>query len=359
MGEVITTQTVGRGFAKTDWILLEQTPTTCLVFQPEVHNGGVRGRLVRFKKERGQDWEQIPEEDFRKLKLNEGVKIEIGTAELAKLVAGVATRQEIVNQGIPNGTRQYAVVEKSNVLTVTEENKYQVIKQLLSGDYPSDFWGELEKNDPGLATKLSLGHLQAARKKVLEEYRISLETKGDGQESYWQKFFEANKWIFGYGLNYQILRLEQSQPHYGGVAMDGSGGEKGDILCVTEGDIGFTVLVEIKTPATRLLKGADAQRNGAWSLANELTDGITQLQANCCQWDNNGSRLATNSDKLESKKAYTTSPSGILIIGRLASIAERRDARDTFQRFRQSVTGIEILTFDELLKRAEYIVGTG
>lgn len=53
------------------------------------------------------------------------------------------------------------------------------------------------------------------RRGKLEKFEDTLETKSD-DENWWQDFFEQNKWIFGYGLNYQILRQEQPQPHYGG-----------------------------------------------------------------------------------------------------------------------------------------------
>lgn len=356
MENQIKTQMIASGFARSNGVILNETPDTCLVFQPEIYEGGVRGHLVRFKKERGQVFEKIPEVDFRRLKLYEGVNIEIGTSALLKLTDCVDARRKIVGQGVQNGTHTYTVIDESKLVTVTEQNKFEVIRQLLSGNYPNDFWNELKRSDPELATKLSSGHIHAERKKVLDEFRESVDSMGEGNESYWQDFFETNKWIFGYGLNYKILKIEQHQPNFGGAAVDGRGGEKGDMLCVTDGDIGFTVLVEIKTPATSLLKGATPQRNGAWSIASELTDGITQLQANCCQWNNYGSRLVLNVDKLESKGSYTTAPSGILVIGRLAGIASDRVKRDTFQRFRQSITGLEILTFDELLKRAEFIL---
>ena len=40
-------------------------------------------------------------------------------------------------------------------------------------------------------------------------------------ENDWQDFFEENTWIFGYGLRYQILRVIQAQPNYGGATVSG------------------------------------------------------------------------------------------------------------------------------------------
>jgi hypothetical protein len=98
-----------------------------------------------------------------------------------------------------------------------------------------------------------------------------------------------HKWIFGYGLNYQMLKQEQTQPHYGGTRVDGTGGQRGDYLASTMGDINFTVLVEIKTPATPLLQGKEEIRNGAWSLSKGLTDALSQIEANIDTWNKHGS----------------------------------------------------------------------
>ncbi len=174
-------------------------------------------------------------------------------------------------------------------------------------------------------------------------------------EKWWQIFFENNKWIFGYGLNYQILRQEQDQPHYGGTRVNGRGGQIGDYLTSTVGDLSFTVLVEIKTPDTSLLQGAKEIRSGVWSLSKELTDALSQIQANIDIWDKQGSRQPENVDEFEKKNIFTVQPKGIIVIGQLSQL-DSRSKRETFQRFRKSIHGIDILTFDELLNRAKFIV---
>ncbi len=192
------------------------------------------------------------------------------------------------------------------------------------------------------------------RRDVLERFEKALETLPRA-ESEWQGFFEKNKWIFGYGLNYQILKQEQAQPHYGGTRVDGKGGQKGDYLTSTTGDIDFTVLVEIKTPATPLLQGSVEIRAGAWSLSKELTDAVSQIEANMATWDKSGSEQPDNRDELEGRGVYTVQPKGIIVVGSLSQL-DSRSKRETFQRFRKSIHGIDILTFDELYQRAKFIV---
>ncbi|MDD5295177.1 MAG: DUF4263 domain-containing protein, partial [Patescibacteria group bacterium] len=132
--------------------------------------------------------------------------------------------------------------------------------------------------------------------------------------------------------------------------------QRGDNLMSTTGDLNFTVLVEIKTPKTPLLQGIKEIRNGAWSLSKNLTDALSQIQANIQTWESQGSNLPENRDKLEKASVYTVKPKGIIVIGNLEEIAVDRQKRETFQRFRKSIHGIDMITFDELYERAKFIV---
>jgi hypothetical protein len=52
---------------------------------------------------------------------------------------------------------------------------------------------------------------------------------------------------------------------------------------------------------------------------------------------------------------FTVKPKGIIVIGSLSDL-DTRSKRETFQRFRKSIHGVDILTFDELYQRARFIV---
>ncbi len=193
------------------------------------------------------------------------------------------------------------------------------------------------------------------RREKLAEFEEALE--GHASDEPWrQDFFEANKWIFGYGLNYQILRQEQVHPNYGGSRVDRKGAQLGDYLMSATGDVSFTVLVEIKTPSAPLLRGTEEIRSGAWSLSHELTDALSQIQANVQTWETRGSQDPSNIEILEKKRVYTVEPKGIIVIGMLRQVEKNRAGRETFQRFRESIHGIEVISFDELLRRARFIV---
>lgn len=202
-------------------------------------------------------------------------------------------------------------------------------------------------------TQKDINSLLKRREKMVE-FKQALSGRSTN-ERWWQDFFEGNKWIFGYGLNYEILRQQQHQPNYGGTRIDGHGGQIGDNLMSTVGNLNFTVLVEIKTPAAKLLQGTQEIRSGAWSLSKDLTDSLSQIQANIQIWEKWGSEQPGNRDVLEKISVFTVKPKGVIVIGSLSQLTDR-NMRETFQRFRKSIHGIDIITFDELFERAKFIV---
>lgn len=74
MKKIVTT-TVGRNFAESSWVLLEQTAETLLIFKPEIHPGGVRGFLARYKLPSGKSWSKIKDSDFKRISPGEKIKL--------------------------------------------------------------------------------------------------------------------------------------------------------------------------------------------------------------------------------------------------------------------------------------------
>lgn len=193
------------------------------------------------------------------------------------------------------------------------------------------------------------------RKKRLAEFKTALD-KQAGDEDWWQNFFEDNKWIFGYGLDYVILRVEQAQAHVLGASVTGKDAQKADFL-TSSGPSKFTVLVEIKTPQTPLLRGKEPIRSRAWGLNTELTDALAQINANVESWGNIGQDSPENKQFMEDKKLRrTVKPKGIVVVGMLNTLEQDQTKLDTFELFRKGIHGVEIITFDELHDRARYIV---
>lgn len=107
-----------------------------------------------------------------------------------------------------------------------------------------------------------------------------MEETGLSAEKTWQSFFEANTWIFGYGLSYQFLtnldgkKLEQITTGHDLL----TGGKRADALMKTQALISSLSFVEIKTHQTALLAGRQ-YRSDTWAPSAELSGGIAQVQA--------------------------------------------------------------------------------
>ncbi len=214
----------------------------------------------------------------------------------------------------------------------------------------------------------------AYRKKQLEAFRLLLEDtsyfnrakeqKQCSDEALWQKFFEKNPWIFGYGLNYVYLdalddrKLEQVvQGHSVGTR-----GKRVDALMKSRGVISSLCFVEIKTHKTNLL-GAKSYRPGCWAPSTELIGGVSQVQGTVASaMDTIRSKLAlTDSDgDPTGEEAFNYSPKAYLVVGSLSSFVSDHGVNQeqfrSFELFRRNTFSPEIITFDELYERAKFIV---
>ncbi len=199
-------------------------------------------------------------------------------------------------------------------------------------------------------------NLLLGRRQGLFEFRENLKT-ASWTEYDWQDFFEREQWVFGYGLDYRIMR------QFGREMIVGSGGGTDNrnkpIVDFLATFTDYTVLVEIKRPDTRIFKESKGGRSGTWEFSAEFTDAVSQIIRQKAEWlsfAQSGEHWNKDGTKLV---ARTRNAKSILIIGSRTEFAnETREAqimRDTFELFRQESRTIDIVTFDELLERAEFI----
>ena len=349
---IIKTKSLGKEYAEVQEITLDETPKTRTVFKPYIHSGGVRGEIVRYKKDKATGLETVGSTNFNEIKVGEGIRIELNTKALGVLEEGLKKVKAVqIEKGVIYGTNEYKVVNSEDIV-IDDRNKARVIKQLLEGNYAEDFWYQLEDMKPDLSYKLAYSKIQEERIKALDTFACMM-ADDSIKEKDWQDFFEENTWIFGYGLRYQILRVLAGQPDYGGRTYIGDGGQRGDFLTVTEAETKYTCLVEIKKPNTKLLQNRQ-YRNGAWGVSAELAGAVSQIQVNCAQWEMDASRTDRNRELL--KDFYTIAPKGIVVIGSTSELNDY-EKKNSFGRFRSEIRNPEIITYDELYERAKFIVG--
>lgn len=182
---------------------------------------------------------------------------------------------------------------------------------------------------------------------------------GDWHEAEWQTFFEHQQWVFGYGLDYRIMRQFDREMTVGSGGTHNRDKPKIDFLMnFTE----YTVLVEIKKPDTPIFRRSRGGRAGTWEFSPEFMSAVSQIIEQKAEWASfaqAGDHF--NRDGTEALVARTRNAKSILVIGstdgfgQTDNLRERNLMMDTFELFRRENRSIDIITFDELLERARFI----
>lgn len=212
------------------------------------------------------------------------------------------------------------------------------------------------------------------RKKQLDVYRQLLgsdeyfsklrEKYNTTAEGLWQKYFEKNPWVFGYGLGYIFLsnlddkKLEQVVKGHN----VGSYGKRVDALMKTRGIISNLCFVEIKTHKTMLLEKT-AYRSGCFAPSKELAGAVSQVQgtvADAVATLTSKISMTDNDGSLTGEDIFNYQPKSYLVIGDLSEFTNEHGVNSekyrSFELYRKNTTNPEIITFDELHERSKYIV---
>ncbi|KAM3091319.1 Shedu anti-phage system protein SduA domain-containing protein, partial [Phormidesmis sp. 146-12] len=213
--------------------------------------------------------------------------LKLSSLQTAELYHHLQGMYEVASEGITIGTSQKVV------LTVAESNLVANLATEIvdNSKLAIEILNTVRGTDQSSFDTVALLSRHQQRHRALKVFEKEL-TEQNWKEGDWEKFFNANPWIFGLAMDYHFLSEVESQPHYGGGAVTGRGTQKGDHLMSTPGAARFTVLVEVKKPQTELL--GDKYRNGAYLPSEELAGGTAQLTANCRTWDTEGATAKAN-----------------------------------------------------------------
>jgi len=241
-------------------------------------------------------------------------------------------------------------------------------KSLVAGN--EELFTEVIRNSITKKDIVAIGY----RKKQLEVFRKLLEdeeyfssakeAKGCTDEGLWQKFFEKNSWIFGYGLDYiyssglDDKRLEQVVRGYH-VAQSG---KRVDALLKTKALASNLCFVEIKTHKTPLLDNKP-YRAGCWSVSGELAGATAQIQGTVSYaFETIFGKLEISDSEgfLTGEEVFNFHPKSFVIIGSLSQFfgehGVNQEQLRSFELYRKNLNQPEIITFDEIYERAKHIV---
>ena len=217
----------------------------------------------------------------------------------------------------------------------------------------------------------------AARRSALDRFERMLTdrsyfddeaAKERGPEVVWQRFFEANPWIFGCSLAGQFLTMWDDNALEQVVSGNqiGSTMKKVDALMRTAGRVRCLVFAEIKTHRTPLLQETTRPyRSGCWAPSRELSGGVAQVQGSVQraieQLQYRIQSVDEDGYEIPGDVTYLFQPRSFLVVGSLDQLTggggvDNVDRVRSFEVYRKHLMSPEILTFDEVYERAHWLV---
>ena len=169
--DTITTRRIGSDFAEIEEeLLLSETKRTATVFKAQMQPEGIRGNIVRYKKNASGSREPLIPVDFRSLHPDDGIEIELKTEAVNKLYEEFQKLYALLEErGIQSGKHRYTISDAYS-LVITDRNKAQVIRKMLDANLGEDVWNQLARDNPSLASRLAMAQVSEDRRAVLDDF---------------------------------------------------------------------------------------------------------------------------------------------------------------------------------------------
>jgi hypothetical protein len=165
-------------------------------------------------------------------------------------------------------------------------------------------------------------------------------------EARWQNFLTQNPFILSLAFAVPAIVVEE-QAYVGGKRLSGRGGSVIDFL-VASASTGNLAIVEIKRPATELL-GAKPYRQEVYAASAELSGTIAQVLDQRVKLQR---ELPMLKDEPGRSDIHDNGIRCIIVAGRTPGGGPQRRS---FELIRGTMTGVSVITFDELLGRLREI----
>lgn len=364
--DVISTSTVT---ANTSPITLSQTEILRFKFLPTLvdnkkePNKSVSGKLL-YEKKRKNDSHFPSETAGSSVKVSRGavkvgdwMEFQLNTSETYELYQGLKHLYALYDDigEIPYGSATYTRVDSgfrqflsiiqndpSAARMIGNEENYDLFKTLLrlitqtsSLDSLKKSLAELQDEDAQhLAMSLNIVKLQRVA-------TLMADNLDNNSEEFWQTtVFKENQWVLA-----QIFAcpctIFSDKAYVGDKGVDNSGGNLCDFIYQNRLSQNVA-LIEIKTPCTEIIGNS---YRGTYSFSHELSGAVNQV----LNYRDNLTKSYYTLCHQSASQFEVLSPKCVVIIGKLASMNSTQIA--AFESFRNSLSGVQILTFDELYQR--------
>lgn len=346
--------------AKAKPIILNKTERVLLQFEPEIVDNStnqkksVKGKLF-YSKKREKETDFPSHVNKGSLKVGEYMDITLDTTETYNLFKGLQVLYEFYDTigNIPSGTTEYIKADKQLASFIdifkkhsTNSEKINTIKSVIEIITQND-------NQENLISSLQLlqnTNIEQIKNAIditrLLNIKQHIEKNlSNSNEEFWQKLFTDNQWIISQ-ISTSPMTIFAKKGYVGGKNISNHEGNLCDFIF--KNNLSNNVsLVEIKNPTTNIIGGVYRQ---VYSLSSELTGAINQVLSYKDSLMKECYSIVAKSDN----KFKVLSPKCFLIIGKLETLNPTQ--QDIFEDFRNSLNNINIITFDELLTKIDFLI---
>jgi hypothetical protein len=361
MPPIIKTRATSPRTSKINTIVLREGKLSRLVFIPVLvqneknPDAGIDGDFVYQRKAAKDTWIDDRSIPLNSLKSGEGYTLRLKSEELLNLYQSLKVAYSFREEkGTPRGERTWIETPLSGLRNLG----YASVAEFFDSDSGSadSFIAKVFKwlatspqavdtvqrmmdvgQLPDLNARLGLASLKA----TLAMWK---ENQDNNDEGVWQKLLEERVYVLSQVLSFPLVII-RSKPYLGGKGYDNLGGKYSDFLAANA-LTRSAVIVEIKTPLTPLLCGE--YRDDVYPFSGELSGAIAQV-------------LQQRRTFLDNPPVHKEiSPAGICCIVLAGHIGRQlRDAtmKENFDLQRQSLHGVTVLSYDELFRKVEDLIG--
>jgi hypothetical protein len=186
-----------------------------------------------------------------------------------------------------------------------------------------------------------MGH---SARRLVELLQIWDANKENDDEGFWQITLSENAYAISQLFSVPVT-LIQDRAYVGGMSLDGKDARFIDFM-FSGGSANDAIFVEIKTPETLLL--GRKYRNNVYPPSAELSGSLVQVNDYC--------HCLREDIRLKVRCGIETfNPRRVVIIGNYGKQLTDEKKKMSFELFRTSLAGIDIITFDELFMKIEHL----
>jgi len=322
----------------------------------------VDGHFIYQRKAKSGRWIPVATVPLSTLKAGDEFKLTLHAQELLAFLEGLVPLYKFYEQqGVPRGHKTFVQVDQSLAKFVSLGQKD--LTTLLESQ-PDDATAMLLKLVKWLAS--SSGRRQAAEKLVSQApeqmpafaallgvatlkdaLRYWKQNQNNDSEEFWQKSLEERSYVLSQVFAYPIV-VFGSKAYAGGKQLTNRGGKEVDFLVTTE-STHAVILVEIKTPLTRLL--GPAYRDDVFPLSREVSSAVAQVLRY-----RQGLMRTFDSVTAELPSRLTLGDPRCVVIAGDSNELTTQSMKENFELQRERLQGVTIMTYDELFLRLNKLV---